>query len=234
MPDKKRAVAQFKALVKNLPEFFCIAAGRAGNVNKINCDDSLIETSVEFRLVCFRIAVYSQERTASHARIAVSFLKFKHFLFRNVVWNKTSRGAFCSKFRKVVKASAFGDVVRLKNVDEFRERRGYPEAFFVLYALIALFQDFFYNHGKVCFFLFVLCFVKIHKYSYERTLTVCGHKRNYLILYCLYAARNFFCKALVYDIVKLFLRVGDSCKARSFFCFPLDFLSAYVYKRCKV
>ena len=192
MSDKKRAVAQFKALVKNLPEFFCIAAGRAGNVNKINCDDSLIETSVEFRLVCFRVTVNCKERTASHARITVSFLKFKHFLFGNVVRDKTARGAFCGKFRKVVKASVFGDVVRLKNVDEFRERRGYPEAFFIFYALIALFQDFFYDHGKVCFFLFVLCFVKIHKYSYERTLTVCGHKRNYLILDCLNAASDFF------------------------------------------
>ena len=41
------AVAQVEALIEDLPEFFHIAAGAERDIDKIQCDDALIEAAVQ-------------------------------------------------------------------------------------------------------------------------------------------------------------------------------------------
>ena len=47
------AIAQVEALIEDLPEFFHIAAGAERDIDKIQCDDALIEAAVELIVAVF-------------------------------------------------------------------------------------------------------------------------------------------------------------------------------------
>ena len=79
------------------------------------------------------------------------------------------------------------DIVLFKHVNKLRECGSYPYALLVLYALVSLDKHLFYDYGEVFFLLLVLRFSEVHEYGNERSLTVGGKERDYLILYGLHA-----------------------------------------------
>ena len=183
----ERPVAKLHTLVKYLPEFFHILVGRQTYINKVYCHNALIETSVILRFAVF-VHIRRQEAAAAHAGIAMTLavlvdLVFEHNFFRNIIGNHTLSGAFCRQLREIPILTVLSDIIFFENIDELRERRGYPYTLFVFNAPVTLFERFFDYQRKVVLFLLVLCFVKVHKHGYKRSLSVCGHKGYDLILY---------------------------------------------------
>ena len=182
-------MAKFKSLFKYFPEFVNIllfTACRTGNINKVYCNNALIESSVILRLSVF-INIWRKKASASHRSIAMTFsvfihLKFKHNLFRYIIRNHTLSGTFSRKFRKIVELRIFCDIILFQNINKFREGRSYIYTGFVLNANDTLFQNFFNNEGKIMLFFFISCFIKIHEDCNERCLAVCCKKSNNLIL----------------------------------------------------
>ena len=65
MSQTKSAMTQFQSSFENIPELIEVLIGRQTNVRKIDCYNSLIETTIVFRLIRFRIDVRSQEGSTS-------------------------------------------------------------------------------------------------------------------------------------------------------------------------
>ena len=61
MSQTKSAMAQFQSSLENIPELIKVMISRQTNVRKVDCYNSLVETAIIFRFVCFRIDVRSQE-----------------------------------------------------------------------------------------------------------------------------------------------------------------------------
>ena len=61
----KSAMAQFQSSLENIPELIEVVISRQTDVRKVDCYDALVETTIIFRFVCFRIDVRSQEGSAS-------------------------------------------------------------------------------------------------------------------------------------------------------------------------
>ena len=218
-------MAQIQALIKDTPEsIFVLICGKR-NVNEIDCDNTLIETTIVFRLtviifgVCNVIpaitgTVRGQEASATHAgiHIAVSFcltfgqLVLTHFLFADIIRNHATCSTFCGHLCKIVVRLSFFDVIILQHINQFRECGSDVDTGFVLNALVALAKHLLDTHSKVVLQNLILpCFIQIHEYSDERSLSVGGHKSNDLILNRLNAGTHFFTKAAVNNFVALIL-----------------------------
>ena len=124
------------------------------------------------------------------------------------------------------------NIVLLKHINKLRECRCHPNSALILYTLISLSYHLFYNKCKVFFFLLILCFIQIHKYCNERSLTVGSHQSDHLILYCLYTLGDFLTKSVLYDF--FFSLIGNTQTIHLSFHLITDLLSAYIYKRCKM
>ena len=201
MAAHKSAIAKVKTFIKYLPEFIHILSGGKSNINKVKSYNALIETTIVFRLAVF-INIRSKEAAAAHAGVAVTLavlvnLKVEHYLFTDIVGNHALCRTFCSKLGKVEILASLVNVILFKNINKLGECRSYPHICLVLHALIALAEHFLNNKSKVMLLLGTFCFVKVHEYCKEGSLSVCGHKRNYLILHGLYAFFNLLAKALL-------------------------------------
>ncbi len=100
MSAHKSTMAQFKTFIEYLPEFFYISARRQRDIGEIQCDNTLVESSVILRQVRLRIDIRSQERAASHAGVAMAltvfiYLQLEHFLFGNVIRYHALCRTFC-------------------------------------------------------------------------------------------------------------------------------------------
>ena len=198
--------AKLHSLFENLPEFLFVALCEYAYLGKIDRHDTLIEPALEFVVAVF-VLPRGEERTAPHRREYVAFVMLAHFLCRNVIGVKTLGRTLDRKLGEVVVLSAFKTVVLVQNVNEFGERRRDVDALFVLDTLIALFQYLLDYH---CVFFYVLVFfVEIEEQRHERRLSVCRHKRVYLILNSLNACFKRFLQAHIDEFfLGLFVHVA--------------------------
>ena len=65
MSQTKSTMTQFQSSLENIPELIEVVISRQTNVRKVDCYNSLVETTIVFRLICLRIDVRSQEGSAS-------------------------------------------------------------------------------------------------------------------------------------------------------------------------
>ena len=65
MSQTKSTMAQFQSSFENIPELIEVVISGQTNVRKVDRYDTLVETAIVFRLVCFRVDVRSQEGSAS-------------------------------------------------------------------------------------------------------------------------------------------------------------------------
>ena len=208
---------------------------RKSDIDKIDGNDALIKSAVILGFAVF-VDIRSKERPTTHASVAMPFSVFiyfvgKHNLFGYIIGNHSLSGTLCGKLGKIPILSAFPNIVFLKYVYKFRKRRRYPNALFVLYALIALQKRFFYYHRKVFAFSVIFRFSEIHKHRYERSLSVSGKKRNDLVLYGLHASLYFCTKTFFYNLCLIF--VTDFYTEFGVFGVHilLDFFSANLHER---
>ena len=178
--------AECHSLIKDLPELVHISAGRAGDIHKIHGNDTLIKTAVIFWLVIF-IHIRSQERTAAHAWIAVSFsvfinLKLQHFLFGNIIRHHSLGSTFCCQLCEIPVLASLGHIVLLQNIDQLRECRGNVNTLFIFDAKNSLTQNFLGHKCKIIPHLSLRHLVQIHKNGNKRCLSIGGHQCDHLIL----------------------------------------------------
>ena len=210
-------MAQVQTLVKDLPELFKVALRTQGNVHQIDGDHALIETAVVLVLAGLVVlgvgnvadtrigeAVRRQEGAAAHAGIDVA-LQLPHLLLGDVVRHHALGGAAGGQLREIPVGRILVDIVLLKHVDQFRERRRDPDALLVFHALIALAQRLLDDHGKVMALLLVFRLSEIHEHRHERGLAVRGQQRDDLILDRLHAAADLLAHAVFDELGQLFL-----------------------------
>ena len=127
------------------------------------------------------------------------------------------------------------NIIFLKNIYKFRKCRSDPYSTFILNALISLNQNFFDNHSKIFLFLFISCFVKIHKYCNERSLTICSQKSYNLILNSLNATFNFITYSNLYNLINFIIRyISNTCCFKFFDNICTNLFTTYIYKRSKI
>ena len=97
------------------------------------------------------------------------------------------------------------DIIFLKNVNKLREGWCDIYTFFVLNTKNTLVKHLFDNHSKVISCRTFLYFIKIHKYSNKRSLSICSHQGNNLILDNLYSLLYFFSYTHFCDFIYLLL-----------------------------
>ena len=200
MTAHKCTVAKFKTLIKDFPKLVHIAARCASNINKVDCNNTLIKSAVVLLfalniVLCscdiaysrFGKSVRSEERTATHRSVNIT-LEVEHNFFAYIVGYHTLCSTLCGKLCKIVERCVFVDIIIFQNIYELWECRCNPNTLFVLNALDSLAECFLNNECKVFLFLLVLCFVKIHKHSNKRSLTVGCEKCYNLILNSLNAS----------------------------------------------
>ena len=196
-------VAELHALVKDLPEFRHIAAGGESDIHQVYGDHALVKAAVVFGLSVL-VHIGSQEASAAHAGVAVALAVFidfilEHDFFGNVIRHQALGRAFGGQLCEIIIFAVFMNVVFLQHVDELGEGRSNPDALFIFHALIALAQGLFDNQSQILFFLLVLCFVQVHEYGHEGSLSVGSHQSYHLILDHLYAVFHLFPQALFSD-----------------------------------
>ena len=198
--------AELHSLFENLPEFLFVALCEYAYLGKIDRHDALIEPALEFIVALF-VLPRGEERTAPHRREYVALIMLSHFLCRNVIGVKALGRTLDRKLGKIVVLSAFKTVVLVQNVNEFGECGRDVDALFVLDTLIALFQYLLDYH---CVFFYVLVFfVEIEEQRHKRRLSVCRHKRVYLILNSLNACFKRFLQAHIDEFfLGLFVHVA--------------------------
>ena len=200
MPAHQSPVAEVQSLVKNLPEFIFIAAGRQGHIHKVNGNNSLVKPAVKL-IVAILIFPWTQGASAAHYREAVSFLKLFHLLLGNIIRHQTFCRTFCSKLCKIVVRISFLEIIFFQNIDQFRKCRGHPDSRLILYTFVSLFQSFLYDHCQVLFLGLCLCFVKIHEYCKEGGLAVCCHQCDHLVFDGLNALCNLLFQPSLNDLI---------------------------------
>ena len=175
MTAAQRAVAELKALFKDRPELFNVAAGGECHVGQVDRDDALIEAAVILVLAGNIVAgirdvadarvgeaVRRQEAAAAHAGIHIA-LELEHLLFADVVGHHAARRALGGKAREVVVRRIVVDVVLFEHIDELGKGGRDPHALLVLHALIALLEHLLDDDGKVALFLLVARLIEIHE-----------------------------------------------------------------------
>ena len=218
----QRAVAELKALFKNRPELFDVAAGGERHIGQVDGHNALIEAAVILVLAGNIVAgirdvadarvgeaVRRQEAAAAHAGIHIA-LEFEHLLFADVIGHHAARRALGGELCEVIIRRVVVNVVLFEHVDELGKGGRDPHALLVLDALIALLEHFLDDDGKVALFLLASRLVEVHENGDERCLTVRGQKRHDLILDGLHAAANLLAQALFDDFGDLVLRGVDA------------------------
>ena len=219
------AMAQLEALLEDVPELLLVAAAGQRDIDQVDGHDALVEATVELGLrrivvagighVVIAIArtVRREEAATTHARVAVTLsfcltggkLVLLHLLLGDVVGHHALGRALGGELREVEVGRVLGDVVFLEHVDELGERRGDPDAFLVLDALVALAQRLLDDHGEVMLLLLVTGLVEVHEDGDEGSLAVGGHERDDLILDGLDAALDFLAQTTLDDLLDLVL-----------------------------
>ena len=177
MPAAQRLVAQFQAIVQDLPEPVHISFGRACHIHQIDGHHSLIESAVEFVaavLVSLRI-LHRQERPTSHTGIYLSLLQFFHDLSGNIIRNHPLGRTLGSQFCQIPIGGLCRHIILIQHIDQLGEGRRDPHAFLILYSLHPLDQYFLDDHGKVISDPSFFHFIQIHEYRHERRLSITGH-----------------------------------------------------------
>ena len=207
-------MAQLQALIKNLPELIEVAASGQPNIREIDGDHPLVEAAVIFGFTVL-VQIGRQEGTAPHAGVAVTVtigvhLVLQHLLLADVVRHQTLDGALGAQLGQVVVGRTGLDVVLLQHIDELGEGGSDPDTLLILHALHALLHGFLNNHGEVMLGLGVADLIEVHEHSDERSLSVCSHQRDDLILDGLDATLDFFPDTPLCDFVNSrFSRVGE-------------------------
>ena len=229
-------VAKFKTVFKDFPEFIHISFCRAGYVYQIQCDNALVETAVIFMLAVFTktFRVGGEEAAAAHAGVYVAVFVFLHDFRGNIVGDETFCCAFRSKFRQLIVGGVIMDIIFIKDVDQFRECRCDPYAFFILYSLHSLEKDFFDDHGEIVTGAAFRYFIKIHEHGDERSLAVTGHQSNELVLDCLNTALDLFMETGFNNFGNDFIIHGFAGQLPFFDDFLFDFLTADIDEGRKV
>ena len=90
------------------------------------------------------------------------------------------------------------------------------------------------NRYKILSCLTFRYLINIHKYCNKRCLSICCHKRDNLILNYLNTTVNLFLYTLFCDKIDLLLCYRDSCFFHLLANHTTEFLTADLYKRCKM
>ena len=143
-------MAELKPLFEDFPETLHISIRRTCNINEVDGNNTLVETSIILMLAgniatdvsdILLIAgsvIGSQEASASHARVYIALITL-HDLSGDIVRNHTLCSTFCSEHGKIVEGAVGSYIVLIENVDDLRECRGNPYALLILDALNTLF-----------------------------------------------------------------------------------------------
>ena len=177
--------------------------------------------------------IRGEEGTAAHAGINIT-LQLLHLFGGDIIRNHPLGRTFCRQFRKTPVFRILVDIIFIQNVNQFRERRGDPDAFFVFDALHSLDQNLADNGGQIFSGLSFRNLIQVHEHGDKRRLPVAGHQRDQLVLDGLDAASYFLCQPP-------FCYLGDDCGIHalsagfSLFLHQLtDFFTADVHKRSQV
>ena len=246
MTAAQRAVAELKALFKDRPELFNVAAGGECHVGQVDRDDALIEAAVILVLAGNIVAgirdvadarvgeaVRRQEAAAAHAGIHIA-LELEHLLFADVIGHHAARRALGGELCEVIIRRVVVNVVLFEHVDELGEGGRDPHALLVFDALIALLEHFLDDDGKVALFLLASRLVEVHENGDERCLTVRGQKRHDLILDGLHAALDLLTQTALHHFGDLGLIRGNAKLADLDFDLTADFLAGDLHERREV
>ena len=197
------AVAELQAFLQNLPELVHIPVGGAGDVDQVDGDNTLVETSVILVGAVFTQAhgIGCQEGPAAHAGVDIAVFVLLHHLGGDVVGDHALGSAFGCQLGEAVISGTGDDIVLIQHINEFGESRSDPDALFVLDALHTLDQDFLDQHGQVVACAARRNLVQIHEHGNERSLTVAGHQGDQLVLDGLDTALDFLCQTELNDLV---------------------------------
>ena len=126
------------------------------------------------------------------------------------------------------------DIIFFEYINQFRESRGNKYSFFVLYTLDSLMQHLLNDRCQVISGLSLRHFVEIHKHRDKRSLTVCGHKRDHLILDHLHTTVDLFSYThLCYFIDFLLIQIQPDLFKLCPDLYP-EFFTAHLYERCQM
>ena len=245
------AVAQLKALVKDLPELIHVAARGQRHVGQVDRHNALVEPAVILGLARLVVlgaghvvpavarTVGRQEAAAAHAGVHVAVtlglalgqLVFPHLLLADVVRHHPLGGALGGQLGQVEVGRAFADVVLLQHIDQLRERRGDPDAGLVLDALVALTQHLLDDDGQIGLEALVVAgLVEVHEHRDEGRLAVGGHQRDHLVLDGLHAALDLLAQTAFHDGGQLLLAGINAQLAHLGLGVAADLLAADVHK----
>ena len=163
-------MAKLKTFIKDFPELVKIFICTQTNISEVNCNNASVKTTIILMafhvsvIICnvFRCMVWCQERATTHARVTITFI-FQHFLLRNIVWNHSLSCTLSSQLGQVIILRPRTNVIFFKDIQNFRERRSYPNTLFILDTFNSLFQDLFNQDCEVVFFLLCIDFIKIQE-----------------------------------------------------------------------
>ena len=91
-----------------------------------------------------------------------------------------------------------------------------------------------YYRCKICFCLRICNLVQVHKYCDKRSLSICGHKCDHLILDHLDTTVYLFFDSELCDFIYLFFVKLKTNAFKFIFYLLAEFKTAYLYKWCKV
>ena len=122
------------------------------------------------------------------------------------------------------------DVIFIEYIDELRECWCNELSLFILNPKDTLLEHFLDHHSKVFSGLTFWYLIKIHIYCDERSLTICSHKSDDLILDNLASSLNLFSNTHLCDLVNLLLVDLHSSSLKLKSNFLTELLSADINK----
>ncbi len=126
------------------------------------------------------------------------------------------------------------NIIFLENINQLRKCGCNPNTFFVLNALISLYEYFLDDYRQVLLFLLVLRLAEIHKHCDKRSLSVCGKKCNHLILDSLYTFSYFDTQTSLDDCVKFVFGQLSAYQTIFFDYVITDFFARHIDKRSQM
>ena len=126
------------------------------------------------------------------------------------------------------------NVVFLKEIKKFWKRRSNPNTLLIFCSLNTLFQNFFNNHCKISFGLFILGFIEVHTNRNKRSLAITCKQCVYLILNCLNTTFYLFLNAFVCNFLNKCIEIINISSCKLLCNFLTDSLSTNFNKWSKM
>ena len=236
MAAAQGAVAELQAVFKDLPELVHISVRGAGDIDEIDGDDALIETSVVLVLSVLAKAhsVGSKEGPAAHAGIDIAVFVLLHHLCGDVVGNHTLGSALGGQFGQTVISGTGYYIVLIQNIDELGEGRCDPDALLILDTLHTLDHDFLDQHGEIVAGAASRDLIQVHVHGDKRSLSVAGHQRDELILDGLDSALDLLRQTELDNLVDDFIDHGLAAGFPLFDDLFADLLTAHIDERSQM